>query len=86
MSEEVVSNEVELVPVTREYVLNYLVGMGVNSVIGSYNEDQMKMAEEFVSLSLTDISPVWLHLNDKVKIRILDVHQAELSEWMESKR
>ena len=85
MSEEVVCNDEGSAPVTREYVLNYLVGMGVNAVIGSYNEDHRKLAEEFVSLSLLDISPVGQHLNDKVKIRVLDVHQAELSEWLESR-
>ena len=84
MSEENVSNGNEDAPVTREYVLNYLIGMGVNSVIGSYNAEQAKFAEDFISLPLVDISPVWLHLNDKAKVKVLDVHHEELIEWLNS--
>ena len=79
-----VVEEEEEVSLPKEHVINYLIGTGVNAVAGSYNEESAKMAKEFVSLSMRDISPVWQFLNDKVKIMVLNEHREEFVKWVES--
>jgi len=84
IAETDVHSDVEEKPMSVEQVRNELVAIGINSTVPSYNAEEKKIAHDFLSADLSNISGVWVKLNETAKIRVVDFHQEELLTWINS--
>jgi hypothetical protein len=79
-----VATYVEEESMSIEQVRNELVAIGINSTVSSYNQEEKQVALDFLSADLSNISGVWIKLNETAKIRVVDFHQEELLAWINS--
>lgn len=61
-----------------------LAAIGVNASVSSYSDAHMKLNESFYKLDLSTMVSMWDYLDDRVKVRIINVHSAKFKEWIES--
>lgn len=61
-----------------------LAAIGANSSIAYYSEAHLKLGEAFYKLDLLTIVNMWDYLDDRVKVRIINIHSAKFKEWIES--
>jgi hypothetical protein len=61
-----------------------LAAIGANSSLSSYNDAHLKLNEAFYKLDLVTIVNMWDYLDDRVKVRVINVHSAKFKEWIES--
>jgi len=76
---EVVESEPSL---TKDEVLNMLIAIGVNTCNRSYDQDQKDLKTSFLEMPLGDIAKSWDHLEDAVKISVVDIHAEEFKAWI----
>jgi hypothetical protein len=67
----------------EEEVLNYLTAVGVNSCHRQYDEKAKSMYQAYLGLPLSTLVNAWTHLNDQVKITILNMHLDDFKRWIE---
>ena len=79
---EIVEEEETL---NKEEVLNYLIAIGVNTCNRSYDTVHKQMKESFLAMPLKEIASSWDHLDDAVKISIIDSHVDEFKSWVNGK-
>lgn len=63
-------------------IIHNLIGIGVNVTSGAYLEDERNLVEEFYNAPLKTIAPVWEHLQDNVRVKVVSAHFNELSSWI----
>lgn len=71
---------------SKEEVLYYLIAVGVNSCNRSYDAQQKQMRDSFLALPLGEIALAWDHLDDGVKISVLDSHSEDFKAWVSGER
>jgi hypothetical protein len=76
---EVVAEET---PLSKEEVLSMLVAMGVNSCNRSYDNSHKELKSSFLKMPLSDIAKSWDHLEDGVKISVVNSHAEEFRAWI----
>jgi len=84
IAENVVSLSEETKGPSKEDVFNYLIAIGANSCSRGYDESQKEMRKLFLNMPLKDIAPTWVHLNDQVKIAVINAHADEFNQWIQS--
>lgn len=67
--------------ISEKEVVNYLVAIGVNSSRRSYDGDGKTMYEAYVNLPLSSIVDSWDHLDQNVKLAILDIRSEQFKAW-----
>tara|TARA_B100001029_G_C14640248_1_gene223890 strand:- start:35 stop:304 length:270 start_codon:yes stop_codon:yes gene_type:complete len=81
-SEETKLELIEEETLTKEEVLNYLTAIGVNSCRRSYDGTTKAMYEAYLDLPLSVLVDSWDHLDQNVKISILDNHAEAFKRWI----
>ncbi len=76
---EVVEEEPSL---TKDEVINILIAIGVNTCNRSYDTVHKDLKNSFLEMSLKEISKSWDHLEDAVKISIINNHAEEFKAWV----
>lgn len=85
MSElEAIEEEREVM--SRHDVTNFLVAIGVNTCFRSYDNTHKKLSASFLDMALKDIAPTWDHLDDTVKIAVLNKNIDEFRTWIMESR
>ena len=79
---EVVQEIVQEDVMSEEEVVNYLTAVGVNSSQRQYDEIAKKMYQAYLELPLSTLVNAWEHLNDQVKIAILNTHLEDFKRWI----
>jgi len=79
---EVVPEEVQEDIMSEEEVVNYLTAVGVNASHRQYDETAKKMYQAYIELPLSTLVNAWEHLNDQVKIAIINMHLDEFKRWI----
>lgn len=79
---EVVPEEVQEDVVNEEEVINYLTAVGVNASHRQYDDIAKKMYQAYIDLPLSTLVKTWEHLNDQVKIGIINMHLDEFKRWI----
>ena len=79
---EVVPEEVQEDVMSEEEVLNYLTAVGVNSTHRQYDDTAKTMYQAYLALPLSTLVNAWEHLNDQVKIAILNTHLEDFKRWI----
>ena len=79
---EVVQEIVQEDVMSEEEVVNYLTAVGVNSSQRQYDETAKKMYQAYLELPLSTLVNAWEHLNDQVKIAILNSHLEDFKRWI----
>ncbi len=72
-------------PASKEDVLNFLIASGVNACSRAYGQEHKDMRDAFISMDLKSIAPTWNHLDDNVKIAVINAHYEDFSAWINSK-
>ena len=76
----------EVVPeeevMSKEDVLNFLIATGVNNCNRSYENPHKEMRNLFINMSLSEIPPTWDHLDDAVKVAVINAHIDEFKTWV----
>ena len=75
---EIVQEEV----MTEEEVLDYLTAAGVNATHRKYDDEAKRMYQAYLELPLSTLVSAWTHLDNNVKIAILDTHLDEFKKWV----
>jgi hypothetical protein len=86
--EIVMSGEVEeFVTLSKEEVYDLLISIGLNSVNSSYSyrNEYKELVESFLSLPLSDVRGKWKHLDQNVKVKIIDKHDELIFSLLEEK-
>ena len=76
---EVVEEEPSL---TKDEVLSVLIAIGVNSCNRSYDNAHKDLKSSFLEMPLIDIAKSWDHLEDAVKISVINSHAEEFKAWV----
>jgi hypothetical protein len=79
---EIVQEEPQEEVLSEEEVLNYLTAVGVNASHRQYDEVAKKMYQAYLELPLPTLADAWEHLNDQVKIAILNAHLEDFKKWV----
>lgn len=79
---EIVQEEPQEETLSEEEVLNYLTAVGVNASHRQYDETAKKMYQAYLELPLPTLADAWEHLNDQVKIAILNTHLEDFKKWV----
>ena len=79
---EIVPEEVQEDVMSEEEVVNYLTAVGVNASQRQYDEAAKKMYQAYLELPLSTLVNAWEHLNDNVKIAILNAHLEDFKRWI----
>jgi len=79
---EIVPEEVQEDVMSEEEVVNYLTAVGVNASHRQYDETAKKMYQAYLELPLSTLVNAWEHLNDQVKIAILNSHLEDFKRWI----
>ena len=79
---EIVPEEVQEDVMSEEEVVNYLTAVGVNASHRQYDETAKKMYQAYLELPLSTLVNAWEHLNDQVKIAILNTHLEDFKRWI----
>ena len=79
---EIVQEEPQEKVLSEEEVLNYLTAAGVNAVHRKYDDEAKKMYQAYLDLPLATLSDAWTHLENNVKIAILDAHMDDFRAWI----
>ena len=86
MSNNVEATHLEVVeddPVmSKEQVINMLVAIGVNSCNRSYDNTHKELRQSFIEMPLSEIADVWDHLEDAVKVSVINQHSDEFKAWV----
>ena len=68
--------------ISRTELVYQLTAIGVNNTQGAYGHEAKKLYEQFLSLPLCDMAPLWDTLNDRVKIDIITTYSEEFKAWV----
>ena len=79
---EIVPEEAQEEALTEEEVLNYLTAAGVNATHRKYDDEAKTMYQAYLDLPLSTLSDAWVHLDNNVKIAILDSHLDDFRKWI----
>lgn len=79
---EVVPEEVQEDVLSEEEVVNYLTAVGVNSAHRQYDDVAKMMYRAYLELPLSTLVNAWEHLNDQVKVAIINTHLEEFKRWI----
>ena len=79
---EIVQEEPQEEVMSEEEVVNYLTAVGVNSAHRQYDDTAKKMYQAYLELPLSTLVNAWDHLNEQVKIAILNTHLEEFKRWI----
>jgi hypothetical protein len=79
---EIVQEEPQEEVMNEEEVLNYLTAVGVNASHRQYDDTAKKMYQAYLELPLPTLANAWEHLNDQVKIAILNAHLEDFKRWV----
>jgi hypothetical protein len=80
---EVVEEEPSL---TKDEVINVLIAIGVNTCNRSYDTEHKGLKNSFLEMPLSDIAKSWDHLEDAVKISIINSHAEEFKAWINGRK
>lgn len=76
----------EVVPeeevMSKEDVINFLIATGVNNCNRSYENVHKEMRSSFISMPLKEIAPTWDHLDDAVRVAVINAHIDEFKAWI----
>ena len=76
----------EVVPeeevMSKEDVLNFLIATGVNSCNRSYDNVHKEIRNSFINMNLKEIAPTWDHLDDTVRVAVINAHLDEFKAWV----
>ena len=66
----------EFVPLNKEELYNSLISIGLNTINSSYNyrPEFKAIIDSFLSLPLGEIKGKWKHLDNGVKVKIIDTY------------
>ena len=66
----------EFIPLSKEEVYDLLISIGLNNVNSSYSyrSQYKELVDSFLSLPLSEVRGKWKHLDEKVKVKIIDKH------------
>ena len=67
--------------ITEESVLNYLVAIGVNACRRCYDSEQKAMYESYINLPLSVIVDCWDHLDQNVKLNVVESNLESFKKW-----
>jgi hypothetical protein len=79
---EIVPEEVQEDVMSEEEVVNYLTAVGVNASHRQYDETAKKMYQAYLELPLSTLVNAWEHLNDQVKVAIINAHLEDFKRWI----
>ena len=86
MSNAIENPCLEVVPeeevMSKEDVLNFLIATGVNNCNRSYENVHKEMRMSFINMDLKEIAPTWDHLDDAVKVAVINSHIDEFRAWI----
>ena len=86
MSNVVENSHLEVVqeeePMSKEEVMNYLIAIGVNNCHRGYDNNLKELRDSFLNMSLKDIAPTWDHLDDSIKVSVVNAHADEFKAWI----
>ena len=76
----------EVVPeeevMSKENVLNFLIATGVNNCNRSCENPHKEMRNLFINMPLSEIAPTLDHLDDAVKVAVINAHIDEFKTWV----
>ena len=86
---EAVNNDTESDVVSLEVfsidkIKNKLIAIGVNNTVSSYSSEDKELANNFLASDLSNMSGVWRDLSESAKIKVVNLHEDELFEWISS--
>ena len=81
-NQEASGEQVDTPPMKEEDLINIMVAFGVNSLIRRYDSESQDMYHSYLNLPLHFISGSWDHLDDHVKIAVVNSNIDSFSEWV----
>lgn len=66
----------------RQDVTNMLIAIGVNTCFRSYDSTHKKLSESFLSMSIKEIAPTWEHLDNNVKLEVINRNIDSFRSWI----
>jgi hypothetical protein len=70
--------------VSEEFIIYALTAYGINSCFSSYDSKLKLMADNFFKLNLGTISKMWDSLDDRVKVKVINVNSEAFKSWINS--
>lgn len=71
---------------SEDEVFAMIIAAGVNASVASYNDKMVKIADAFCRQPINHVINVWDHLDDRVKVKIINYNIKDIKEWILSKK
>lgn len=81
-NQETSIEQVDASPMIEEELINIMIAFGVNSLIRRYDPESKDMYHSYLNLPLHFIAGSWDHLDDNVKIAIINSNIDSFKEWV----
>lgn len=66
-------------------MVHQLIAIGANVAFTGYIDEDKKLIKKFSRASLKVIAPTWPHLDDRVKVSVVNEHAHEFNDWIAGK-
>jgi len=70
--------------ISEDHIIYSLAAFGINSCFNSYDPRTRTLADNFCKLDLSIIANMWDTLDDRVKIKILNINSQIFKSWINS--
>lgn len=74
--------EADVPQLTEDDIVSYLVAVGANSCRRNYDHQAKSVYDEYLKLPLTVIVDSWDHLDQNVKLAVIDAKSDEFKSWV----